>query len=406
VLTIWPSHLLFDLAPRTGSRLKRKHDPSPIFTAAAPADLLSTASTLFDYLGTLKAPESEEPAAEESEVGDDLGPIELTPECQVNGVASPRSDIDDLFSDQGDSLQPLEPEFIRDGDELSGVPPDIDELFDEEEAPVSVLEDDTRMDGGEAKEYEVDEGRGLDERQEENMFITEDDFAFFDTPAGSPDGAQRPESPKRKIQSEVPPAVTSLQQESGHGQQPGVGEEQPRNEVEEAIRAKEGDEPQARSDNVHRPSGDASNGSTDNLPPTSASPQARLIKLYRQSSPSPLSPKLDVIPSRFEPLSLSHNSSTLPSLAFTFPSPAPTQNPSAETSSTALGPPKRRGTTTPRRGRPMKVSRSGMRRKSLPAPRLRQSRMTIMMCRGAPHRWRNRTSREMGKRSSLRARGV
>jgi hypothetical protein len=327
ILTVWPTSLTSELSPPRPTSLKRKHEAAPDFTIPPITDLLSTAFGLFESLTAAKPPEPEEPVKEESEMADEGRPIELTPEplFDEDGVGSPKSDLDDLFSDNGDASPPTD----ENGDASGGSPVGgetetgqaQDDLFGGDES-AAVIEGDVPMEDDVPVAYEAQE-RGMDDRPDDTMMITEDDFAFFDTPAVSPEASAAIE----QVMETRPPPPVELPTVHEVAEE-AIEETKP---PEAPVNGGAADVVEQPSEQPPEPETNIVAGEDAAAPPPlratpSTSPQVRFAELppesARSPSPQPPSPEQQIIPCEFEPVALPSN--TLPSLNYAFPSPAPT----------------------------------------------------------------------------------
>ncbi|OCF43714.1 hypothetical protein I317_02467 [Kwoniella heveanensis CBS 569] len=185
VLTVWPTHLAEPFYLNTTAPPSNPVVLGDYNVKTKSSDLLDIASDVFDFLSNYREPEVVE------EVEDDPDPVEedvtmdgesnIEPNSITDGLdtgndRSPHSDIDDLFSAHSDSPG-------NDGTPLATVKPSsplrIDEKmveavdYEPPRAPVR------REQGSEAEEKP---------EQREEIMVTEDDFAFFDSPTDQVDG--------------------------------------------------------------------------------------------------------------------------------------------------------------------------------------------------------------------------
>ncbi|WVR09627.1 hypothetical protein IAU60_006699 [Kwoniella sp. DSM 27419] len=178
VLTIWPTHLSepYYMTPlSTGP----KHSV-PLLSQPETSELLDLASGAFDFLSTYREPPPEEVDDEAEVIEEDVtldGESTVEPPSLRDdgvGIHSPNSDLDDLFSAHSDSPAP---EPIATGHDPVPAPVEV-----KDEPPLSffqtlLAETDPNTAG---ERSEAPSRNGTETREE--LQITEDDFAFFDSP--------------------------------------------------------------------------------------------------------------------------------------------------------------------------------------------------------------------------------
>ncbi|WWD19869.1 hypothetical protein CI109_104337 [Kwoniella shandongensis] len=207
IITIWPSHLARPSSSSIAPPIVQKPLPLHAVNASNPSDLMDVATGVFEFLSTYREPEVVDLDGEEGELDKDededqtmdgestIDPesvhVDVDTELDQHDVVgtSPRSksDIDDLFSDgsntpgppelldQAISLAPENPQIVEE------VPNNAIELLDEEDQDVLQQNQRSARRGGTEE--------GPESRNEDSTnFITEDDFAFFDSPTDQTGG--------------------------------------------------------------------------------------------------------------------------------------------------------------------------------------------------------------------------
>jgi len=204
VMTIWPSHLVSShattITPVSKPSVQPPVRPLPALDFPEPDSLMSLASGLYDFMAAY-----EPPAEEHMEITPDTdgpeypesSPVSHNPPDDLFSPASPArshksdgSDLDDLFSAHSPTPppqveqvattiehdRPLEPQ-----EEENDMGMDIDEvLFDPSPAQMDAMRD---MDFGDGGNEGRGGGRDMGSERGEGAFVTEDDFAFFDSPS-------------------------------------------------------------------------------------------------------------------------------------------------------------------------------------------------------------------------------
>ncbi|WVQ94904.1 hypothetical protein IAU59_001990 [Kwoniella sp. CBS 9459] len=193
LLTVWPTHLAEPYFSGNAVSQSKPVSLSHGQDATKPSDLLDIAGGVFDFLSNYREPEvveevEDDPEPVEEDVTMDgesnIGPISITDGLDTGNNRSPQSDIDDLFSAHSDSPTNDVPDTV-----VNPPPPSISNDNNNEPDPI-----DERM--VEALDYDAapapvrrdrrSEAEEKPEQREENM-VTEDDFAFFDSPTDQVD---------------------------------------------------------------------------------------------------------------------------------------------------------------------------------------------------------------------------
>jgi len=207
VMTIWPSHLVLthtNLAPDIENSYSK---PLPAFDFPEPDSLMSLASGLFDFMAAYEPPVEDghmeiTPETDGPEYSDS-SPVSHMPSHPIFSPTSPASpaksdgSLDDLFSAHSPTPPPnaepaasnTQPDESAQQEEANDMSMDIDEvLFAPSPAQMDVMRD---------LDFDGNSGRGevtgdMESERGEGAFVTEDDFAFFDSPS---DEIQPPSAP-------------------------------------------------------------------------------------------------------------------------------------------------------------------------------------------------------------------
>ncbi|WVQ75641.1 hypothetical protein IAR50_005270 [Cryptococcus sp. DSM 104548] len=210
VLTVWPGHLA---AP-----IRRTHanGPSPQAVTQPPkvetSGLMDTAQSLYEFFSSYREPspkadggaqaDDPDPADDDDEQGMDVDKPPTRPASRRQSVVEEDSEFDDLFDSPSSSpvCQPIEP--YQPPLRLAPIePPEADPL-DFGDSLVHVVESPPPHTATRARDPA--EEQELDRREEVGL-VTEDDFAFFDSPGfGDFDTGVAPVTGG----SPTPPAVT------------------------------------------------------------------------------------------------------------------------------------------------------------------------------------------------------
>ncbi|WWC91939.1 uncharacterized protein L201_006891 [Kwoniella dendrophila CBS 6074] len=201
ILTIWPTHL----SQSYFSNIPQRHRKPMVRSSTQPksSDLLGLSTGLFDFFSTYKEPELELPDEDLDEDDEDVNmdmdnDSTAIPETESNtitnsianednddhedGRGSDKSDLDDLFSEHSKSPTPVPIPTIL-SDQIMNIPNIVDDTPIE---PISIEEttENTIPDIGNrplSRNTTNGTANGLENGQKEEM-VTEDDFAFFDSP--------------------------------------------------------------------------------------------------------------------------------------------------------------------------------------------------------------------------------
>ncbi|WVF67307.1 hypothetical protein IAT40_002058 [Kwoniella sp. CBS 6097] len=202
VLTIWPTHLSETYYTNSALPSLNPVGLSNIQGETKSSDLLDIASGVFNFLSNYREPEvvdevEDDPEPVEEDVTMDgesnFGPTSITDDIDMGNNRSPQSDIDDLFSAHSDS-----PLNVNEDPPLTIKPPSP-LTIDHRNTNIIHNPSDEKM--VEAVDYEPppapvrrEQRNEAEEKpeQREEIMVTEDDFAFFDSPSD---------------QVEMPPAV-------------------------------------------------------------------------------------------------------------------------------------------------------------------------------------------------------
>nr|XP_019043909.1 hypothetical protein I302_07184 [Kwoniella bestiolae CBS 10118]OCF22839.1 hypothetical protein I302_07184 [Kwoniella bestiolae CBS 10118] len=186
IFTIWPTHLSQPYF-NTGQLQTKKPVIRPIEVKSS--DLLGVSIGLFNFLSTYKEPDPPQEIEEDEDEGDENMDAESTvitaePEPVIDdGGGSDKSDLDDLFSEHSGSSTPMIPPDQILGGQLE-IPLPI-------ETPISVSTDQvddpmgfmsTGVENRQLSRNATSTTNGLENPPKEEM-VTEDDFAFFDSPS-------------------------------------------------------------------------------------------------------------------------------------------------------------------------------------------------------------------------------
>ncbi|ORX40443.1 hypothetical protein BD324DRAFT_610744 [Kockovaella imperatae] len=219
ILTVWPTHLLLDACPTRPTSIPVSQPPGSIFASTTPDDLMASATEIYQLMSREASfPTAQfHPSDATTVVPPDQSAAVISPESPIFGSESEqgdKSDIDDLFSAHSGEDEPVvetkRPVKAEVDFELLSEIADEDEV-QEEEKQVQ-LERDVIMDFAQEQDSE-DEGEG--EAEGEITQITEDDFAFFDSPRSPQDEvfptAQTEEEPYRAPEEEAAEPVETVE---------------------------------------------------------------------------------------------------------------------------------------------------------------------------------------------------
>ena len=298
VLTIWPTHLLRDLFPTSSTSIPVARPPSAILSSTTHTDFMTSALETYESM----AIDRDAPVAPGIQTKPSETPVIVdSPESPMFGSDSgDKSDLDDLFSShsaEGEDNEDL-------GYELLSDLPDDEPVPTPQERAVE-LDRDVVMESahGQGSDNE-DEAQEADVTQ-----ITEDDFAFFDSPASAADEMDAGE-PVEVAAGEVEEPIEVVEP---------VEPEPVKTDAEEV----KADPPTEEPDTVNAP--------PEPIPTDERSPQKPKPTKQVQFAPSPpslvqtvtrFSDETDLIPTDFEALPLSGSLSA--SFPYSLPSPAAT----------------------------------------------------------------------------------
>jgi hypothetical protein len=301
VLTIWPTHLACPISSKPGLELAPIAEDIPVSLGITTTGLMATAENLFDFLSAYPEPDVKS--------GDQ--PAQAATPLETNGTSPPfeyddssvraesESDIDDLFS-ASDSPGP--PELLDDDDDAASRK---DVLIEGMDLDVDLLEEIEPQSPRKLSEVAIPQADAIVLNQEETTFVTEDDFDFFDSPVGA--DHPREEDPIVEIKDEEVNVCEPFQSSSGKAASADIDDNlSKQSEVEETV-PNTGDEALRDPGNIVD---DTSGGDT---------PEhvvQRTATLAREAS--------EIIPSDFEPLTLSIARFTSPFASYALPTPAPT----------------------------------------------------------------------------------
>ncbi|WVQ66718.1 uncharacterized protein L199_004907 [Kwoniella botswanensis] len=197
VLTIWPTHLS---EPYFNTRYPKGKNSVVRPLQPKSSDLLDISTGVFDFLSSYKEPdpplEHEDDEDDEADENIDVESTVITAEPEpepigIDGGGSEKSDIDDLFSEHSNSnsnsnspaptiplpIPPSEPILDQNGLEPISISVDQDDTTNSINMNIDMdMNNENRHLSRNASTT-----NGLDNTQKEEM-VTEDDFAFFDSP--------------------------------------------------------------------------------------------------------------------------------------------------------------------------------------------------------------------------------
>lgn len=348
IMAIWPAHLIERaLSGESVDDLVDVHRPLPTFDFPTPDSLLDVATSLHDFYAAYNPPTVENEVFDITPETD--GPVHIEPHdddpIPIFSPSSPKrsegqSDMEDLFGDHSPTppAQPASEEVAVEVDDTMG-------LFD-----MPDLGGDIVMGSPPATDPDGEAGmtmtrpRRIDE-ETEGVLVTEDDFAFFDSPndetAGPAEEEETMEQEEKvlnssdsqgqigtdvvKIPKPVPTEAPEDAEESLDVPQASTGAVEPDGKTANADNADNADNAAIVADDQSVEG--VEEGSNSERQDTSSrkveevlAPRKTVTFEQIPLPPSPPSSVIDMVPSPFGPLAISP---TIPSFSYALPSPAP-----------------------------------------------------------------------------------
>ncbi|WWC72236.1 uncharacterized protein I206_106198 [Kwoniella pini CBS 10737] len=197
VLTIWPTHLSQSYFTFTPPK-NRDANVKPHLPDIESSDLLGISTGLFDFLSTYKEPDPPvDQEEDEEDINMDAESTVITVEADSDqilhqstglndlpdGIEGGDSDLDDLFSAHSDSpnvtiIPDQDQPIILMGDTDTPIEVSSSDIVNSTSPKIPITNNNT---GGPARLSRNGTGNVLENGQKEEM-VTEDDFAFFDSP--------------------------------------------------------------------------------------------------------------------------------------------------------------------------------------------------------------------------------